>query len=348
MDINGRKIGNNHPPYIIAELSANHNGKLERALESIKQAKLMGAQAVKIQTYTADTMTIDSRGEDFMITDGGLWNGYSLYELYEEASTPYEWHEDLFKYAKKEGITLFSSPFDETAVDLLEELECPAYKIASFEIVDLPLISYIARLGKPMIISTGIASEHEIQEAVKTAREGGCYQIALLHCISSYPTPPNQSNLAVIKDLAEKFSVISGLSDHSLGITVSIAGAALGASIIEKHFTINKKDKGPDSEFSIEPKELKDLVSQTKTAWESVGTVNYEIKPSEKSSFSSRRSIYVTENLKSGEVLTLKNIRRIRPGKGLAPKFFQRVLKKKVNKDIKKGSPLKWEDVDFK
>ncbi|MFK5893085.1 MAG: pseudaminic acid synthase, partial [Pseudomonadota bacterium] len=272
-----RKIGNNYPPYIIAEMSANHNGDIKRAFETIEMAKKMGADAVKIQSYTADTITIDCDNDEFMIK-GGLWDGYNLYRLYEWAQTPFEWHKPLFDHARKIELTLFSTPFDETAVDLLEDLNAPAYKIASFEAIDLPLIKYVAETGKPMIISTGMANLEEITEAVETARENGCQQLVLLHCISSYPAPAEQSNLKTIVDLRERFSVVSGLSDHTLGTTVSVAGVALGASVIEKHVTISRADKGPDSEFSLEPDELMKLCQDSRTAWSSLGEVGYERK----------------------------------------------------------------------
>ena len=259
MKINNRIISNQQPPYIIAELSANHNGSIERAFESIKAAKEAGVDAVKIQTYTADTMTIDCDRKEFQIT-GGLWDGYSLYDLYKEAQTPYEWHKRLFDYAKEIDITIFSTPFDETAVDLLEELNTPAYKIASFEMTDLPLVKYVAQTKKPMIISTGMANLEEIEEVVQVAKENGCQDLILLHCISSYPAPVEQSNLRTIPDLAKRFGVLSGLSDHTMGTTVATTSVALGACVIEKHFTLSRKDKGPDSEFSLEPHELKHCV----------------------------------------------------------------------------------------
>ncbi len=283
VSIAGRKIGNQYPPYIIAELSANHNGNIERALETITMAKLRGADAVKIQTYTADTMTIECNKEDFKI-HGGLWDGYDLYQLYEWAQTPFEWHHAMFDHAHKVGITIFSSPFDETAVNLLEDLNAPAYKIASFEAIDFPLIKYVAQTGKPMIISTGMASLDEIAEAVDTARENGCKDLALLHCISSYPAPVEQSNLRTITDLASRFNIVSGLSDHTLGTVVSVAGVALGASIIEKHVTLNRQDKGPDSVVSLEPNELENLCQYAKDAKLAIGVVDYERKSAEEAS----------------------------------------------------------------
>ncbi len=337
--IAGRKIGNNYPPYIIAEMSANHNGDIKRAFETIDMVKKMGADAIKIQSYTADTMTIDCCNEDFMIR-GGLWDGYNLYRLYEWAQTPFEWHKPIFDYARKAEITLFSTPFDETAVDLLEDLNAPAYKIASFEAIDLPLIKYVAQTKKPMIISTGMANIQEIEEAVSVARESGCEQLVLLHCISSYPAPVEQSNLRTIPDLAEKFSVVSGLSDHTLGTAVSVASIALGASVIEKHVTLCKNDKGPDSEFSLEPEELQKLCKDTQIAWSALGVPGYEQKPAEVENLKFRRSIYAVDDIKNGDVFTVKNIRRIRPGFGLPPKYYDKILGEHANKDIKRGTPL--------
>jgi len=340
--IKDRLIGENHPPYIIAELSANHNGSLERALKTIKMAKSMGADAVKFQTYTPDTLTIDSDKEDFRIK-GGLWDGFTLYELYKSAFTPFEWHEEMFNYAQSVGITCFSTAFDESAVDLLEDLNTPAYKVASFEIIDLPLIQYIASTKKPMIISTGMANKEEIQEAVDVARENGNNELILLHCISGYPTPVEQSNLMTIPDMRNCFSLPVGLSDHTLGIEVSIASIALGASVIEKHVTLDASDKGPDSEFSLEPDELNSLCIKCKSAWEALGSAGYERKPVEKDNIKFRRSIYVVRDIDSGEVLTKENIRRIRPGYGLPPKYFNELIGKRVKSRIEKGTPLDWD-----
>ena len=343
--INGQSISLNSPPYIIAELSANHNGELAHALQSIEMAKACGANAVKIQTYSADTMTIDCDNADFQI-HGGLWDGYNLYRLYEWAQTPFEWHRTMFEYARKVGITILSTPFDESAVDLLEDLNSPAYKIASFEAVDLPLIKYVAKTGKPLIISTGMANLEEITEAVEVARENGCQDLILLHCISSYPAPIEQSNLRTIPDIAERFDVIAGLSDHTLGTTVSIASVALGACVIEKHFTLDRSDKGPDSEFSLEPDELKHLCSESQAAWRALGDAGYERKPAEEASVKFRRSIYVVKDIKAGELLSKENIRRIRPGFGLAPKYYDRLLGKKVKHDITRGTPLSWDAIE--
>lgn len=343
--INGRKIGKDQPPYIIAELSANHNGSIERALETIKSAHDSGAHAIKIQTYTADTMTIDCDREEFMIR-GGLWDGYKLYDLYKWAETPFEWHKEIFDYAHKLGITIFSTPFDETAVDLLESLNAPAYKIASFEATDLPLIRYVASTGKPMIMSTGMCSEEEISEAVEAAKEGGCKDLVLLHCISSYPAPMDQANLSQMAALAERFDTIPGLSDHTLGTTVSVAAVALGACVIEKHFTISRNDKGPDSEFSIEPAELQRLCKDSFDAWSAIGKRSFERQKAEEGNKQFRRSVYFVKNLKAGDVISNSDIRRIRPGIGLAPKYFDQLVGKRVKVDVPFGTPASWSLID--
>jgi N-acetylneuraminate synthase len=340
--IDNTKIGPAHPPYIIAELSANHNGSIERAIASLDMIKAMGADAVKIQTYTADTMTIDCDNDYFKIK-GGLWDGYNLYNLYQWAQTPFEWHEQLFAHAKKIGLTIFSTPFDESAVDLLESLHCPAYKIASFEATDLPLIARVAQTGKPLIISTGLASEVEINDIINTVNQTGNNQLILLHCISAYPAPVEQSNLATIKDISERWQVIVGLSDHSLGTTVAITSVPLGACVIEKHVTLSRADKGPDSEFSLEPQELKQLVTETKRSWQAIGKVGYETKDAEKSSVKFRRSLFFVEDLNPGEIITEKHIKRIRPGYGLAPKHQADVIGKQASKAIKRGTPVAWE-----
>lgn len=342
VSIDKREIGFDYPPYIIAELSANHNGDRNRALKSIDMIKIRGADAAKIQTYNADTMTIDCDSDDFQIKSG-LWKGYNLYQLYQEAHTPYEWHKPLFDHARKIEITLFSTPFDETAVDLLEDLNIPAYKIASFEAIDLPLIKYVAQTKKPMIISTGMANLEEITEAVETARDNGCNDLVLLHCVSSYPAPIEQSNLRTIPDLAKRFNVVTGLSDHTLGTTVSVASVALGACVIEKHVTLDRQDKGPDSEFSLEPEELNRLCIETKQAWSALGKGGYEPKPAEEASSKFRRSIYCVKNIAAGEALTEDNVRRIRPGYGLSPKFFRQVIGKKARVDIIRGTPISWQ-----
>ncbi len=345
IEIAGRKIGAGYPPYVIAELSANHNGSLDRALETVRVMKSAGAAAVKIQTYTADTMTIDCNGEDFMVR-GGLWDGYSLYGLYQQAHTPYEWHKDIFEFSRKIGITCFSTPFDESAVDLLEDLNAPAYKIASFEAVDLPLIDYVAKTKKPMLISTGMASYEEIAAAVDAARGGGCEDLILLHCVSGYPTPVDQANLKTIPDLAAKFGVVSGISDHTLGTIVSAAGVALGACVIEKHVTLSREDKGPDSEFSLEPGELGELCGQAEAVWKALGCAGYERKEAEKENAKFRRSIYVVEDIKAGERFTEDNIRRIRPGYGLPPRHFSELLGRSAKVDLPRGTALKWEYVE--
>lgn len=340
--INGREIGPNYPPYIIAELSANHNGNIERALETIKAARDQGAHAIKIQTYTADTMTIDCDSEEFMIR-GGLWDGYKLYDLYKWAETPFEWHQTIFDYASRIGITIFSTPFDETAVDLLESLNTPAYKIASFEATDLPLIRYVASKGKPMIMSTGMCSEEEIAEAVNTAREAGCKELVLLHCISSYPAPMDQANLRQMPNLAARFNSLPGLSDHTLGTTASVAAVALGACVIEKHFTLSRQDKGPDSEFSIEPTELRRLCQDTLDAWSALGRAGFERQSAEQASKRYRRSIYFVRDMKAGQKITAADIRRIRPGYGLPSKHFDELLGRTVREDVTRGTAVHWE-----
>lgn len=340
--IASRKIGEDHPPYIIAELSANHNGSIERAIETLDMIKKMGADAVKIQTYTADTMTIDCNNDYFKIK-GGLWDGYNLYNLYQWAQTPFEWHELLFEHARKIGLTLFSTPFDETAVDLLESLNCPAYKIASFEATDLPLIDRVAKTGKPLIISTGLVNQSEIDDIINTVKSTGNNQLVLLHCISAYPAPIEQSNLRTITDINQRWQVLSGLSDHTLGTTVALTSVALGACVIEKHVTLSRADKGPDCEFSLEPQELKQLVTQTKLAWHALGKVGYERKPAEQASLKFRRSLFFVKDLNAGEMITEQHIRRIRPGFGLAPKHLANVLGKTAKVSIKRGTPVSWE-----
>jgi N-acetylneuraminate synthase len=343
--IDGVQIGPEHPPYIIAELSANHNGSMDRALETMNEAKRRGASAVKLQTYTADTMTIDSDRPEFLIK-GGPWDGYKLYDLYKCAETPFEWHKAMFEHARKIGITVFSTPFDETAVDLLEELDTPAYKIASFEITDLPLIEYVAKTGKSMIMSTGMASEHEIEEAVNTARNAGCAELVLLHCISSYPAPMEQANLAQVSELGRRFNAVPGLSDHTLGTTASVAAVALGACLIEKHFTLNREDGGPDSGFSIEPDELERLCTDTRDAWAAVGKVGYARQPAEEANRIFRRSIYFMRDMKAGETVKERDIRRIRPGIGIEPKHFSALVDKKLKADVTRGTPTNWEQFD--
>lgn len=338
MKIHHHPIDFTQEPFVIAELSANHNGSLERALATVTAAKEAGVDAVKIQTYTADTMTIDCDLPDFMIK-GGLWDGYKLYDLYKEAQTPYEWHKPLFDHAKKVGITLFSTPFDETAVDLLESLNTPAYKIASFELTDLCLIEYVAKTGKPMILSTGMATEEEIEEAVAAARDSGCKELVLLHCISSYPTPVEQAHLRQIPALAEKFKLPVGLSDHTLGTTASVAAVALGACVIEKHFTLSRADKGPDCAFSLEPAEMKKLCQETKEAWKALGHNGCSRDEIETSNRAFRRSLYFVKDLPKGHVLGPEDIRRIRPGLGLPAKELPKILGKKLKKNVARGEP---------
>ena len=342
IEIDGKRIGLDYKPYIIAELSANHNGDINNALKTIEVAAECGADAIKIQSYTPDTMTIDCDKEDFQVK-GGLWDGYSLYDLYKWAHTPFEWHSQLFAKAKEVGITLFSTPFDETALELLESLDAPAYKIASFELTDLPLIKRVSQTGKPMIMSTGMANLNEIEEAITTARENGCSELVVLHCISAYPAPYEQANLATIPDLANRFDVISGLSDHTLGTVVSVASVVLGTCLIEKHFILDRNDKGADSAFSIEPHELKRLVEETDAAHKALGVAGYERKPVENSSMKFRRSLYFVEDMKAGDVITDKNIRRIRPGFGLAPKNIENLIGKKVKVDIQRGTAASWD-----
>jgi pseudaminic acid synthase len=340
IEIAGRLIGPDHSPYVIAEVSANHNGKLETAMRIIEEAKKAGADAAKLQTYKPDTITLDCDSEDFKIR-GGLWDGRTLYELYEEAHMPWEWHKPLFEHARKVGITLFSSPFDNTAIDLLEDLNAPAYKIASFEAVDLPLIKYAASTGKPMIISTGMADAQEIQEAIDAAREGGCKELAVLHCVSGYPAPAHDYNLRTIPDMIQRFGLVTGLSDHTLDNTTAITSVAMGASIIEKHFTLDRRGGGPDDSFSLEPAELVALCFGAKTAWAALGKVNYGRKSSEQSNVKFRRSLYFVKDMKAGEVITADCVQSVRPGFGLAPKRLTELLGKKTVKDIERFTAVK-------
>lgn len=343
--IAGRKIGPNHPPYVIAELSANHNGDLDMALRLIAVAKQSGADAIKIQTYRPDTITLNSDRPEFRIS-GGLWGGRTLYDLYEEAHTPWDWHKTLFDHARAQGITMFSSPFDPTAVDLLEDLGAPAYKIASFEAVDLPLIRYVAGTGKPMIISTGMADAEEIAEAIEAAREGGCRELAILHCVSGYPSPAADYNLRTITDMIDRFGVVTGLSDHTIDNTTAITSVALGARIIEKHFTFDRNGGGPDDSFSLEPTELAALCEGARTAWDALGVVDYGRKSSEVGNVIFRRSLYVTQDISKGQVITVDNIRSVRPGYGLAPKHYESVLGRVASRDLVFGEPLLWTCLD--
>ncbi|WP_272010750.1 pseudaminic acid synthase [Roseovarius sp. ZX-A-9] len=324
---------------MIAEISANHNGNIETAFRIIEAAKKAGADAVKIQTYTADTITLKSDAQDFQITDG-LWAGRTLWDLYDWAHTPWEWHAALFEHARKVGITIFSSAFDPTAVDLLEDLGTPAYKIASFEAVDLPLIRYIATTGKPMIISTGMADADEIAEAVAAARDGGCTELALLHCVSGYPAPASDYNLRTIADMADRFGTLVGLSDHTLDNTTALASVALGASIIEKHVTLDRSGGGPDDSFSLEPAELAELCQGARSAWEALGHVDYGRKSSEIGNAKFRRSLYFVKDMKVGDVITAECVRSVRPGYGVAPKYLDRVIGAQLEKNVEKNTAV--------
>ena len=340
--IAGRLIGSDMPPFIVAELSANHNGKLETALKIIEEAKKAGADAIKLQTYRPDTITLDSDREEFRI-HGGLWDGRTLFDLYHEAHMPWEWHAPLFNHAQQHNIIIFSTPFDNTAVDLLEDLNAPAYKIASFEAIDLPLIKYVASTGKPMIISTGMADAEEIQEAVDAAHEGGCKQLALLHCVSGYPAPASDYNLRTIPDMMQRFGLSIGLSDHTLDNTTAITSVAFGASIIEKHFTLDRKGGGPDDSFSLEPQELAALCKGARTAWEAQGTVDYGYKSSEQGNVKYRRSLYFVKDLKAGDLITEDAVRSVRPGFGLPPKNLMSIMGKTVIRNININTPVSWD-----
>ncbi|MDD5103137.1 MAG: pseudaminic acid synthase [Candidatus Peribacteraceae bacterium] len=341
ISINGRAVGEGHPAYIIAELSANHGGNFDRAIETICAMKESGADAVKLQTYTADTMTIESDREEFRIK-GTMWEGKTLHQLYGEAMTPWEWQPKLKAEAERLGLDCFSSPFDATAIEFLEKMNVPAYKIASFEITDLPLIAFAARKGKPMIISTGMASEQEIQEAVACSQSVGNDQIILLKCTSTYPAPPEEMNLRTIPDMRERFKVPVGLSDHSLELAIPIAAVALGTCAIEKHFCLSRKEPGPDTAFSLEPQEFRAMVDAVRITERALGTVSYEPSEKEKTSKKFRRSLYAVEPIAKGEVFTEKNIRSIRPANGLPPKELPNVLSKHTKSDIERGTPLSW------
>ncbi len=336
MKINNFTINSTSKVFIIAELSANHNGSIETAIETIRAAKRAGANCIKLQTYTADTLTIDSQKEDFKIK-GTIWSGKNYYQLYQEAYTPWEWHEKLFKVAEEEGLVCFSSPFDKTSVDFLETLNTPAYKIASFEITDIPLIEYVASKGKPIIISTGIANVEDIELAVEACRKAGNNQIALLKCTSSYPAPIEEANMLIVQDLAKRFNVVSGLSDHTMGATVPIVATAYGAKIIEKHFILDRSIGGPDASFSMNEIEFTEMVKSVREAELAIGVVDYNLTEKQEKGKDFSRSLYFVEDVKEGEILTEKNIRSIRPGFGLHPKYYNSILGKKVNKNVEKG-----------
>jgi pseudaminic acid synthase len=341
LTIAGRRIVSGEPPYLIAEMSANHGGSLRQALAVIEAAAKVGADAIKLQTYTADTITINCDRPDFLIK-GGLWDGRTLYDLYQEAHTPWEWHRELFAKGRELGITMFSSPFDETAVDFLEDLAVPAYKVASFELVHLPLLRKIASTGKPVILSTGMASRAEIEESIGTLRDAGCRELLVLHCTSSYPTPPNEANIRKIPHLSEMFDVPVGLSDHTLDNTVAVTAVALGAVAIEKHFTLRRAYGGPDAAFSLEPSEFASFVTAAQTAWAALGKVDDVRAPSEQANLLFRRSIYAVKDIKKGDRLTSESIRVIRPGFGLAPRHYDEVIGRCARTDIATGSPISW------
>lgn len=343
MKIGNRKIGRRYAPFIIAEMSGNHNQSLKRALEIVEAAAKAGVHALKIQTYTPDTMTLDLNEREFHISDPkSLWAGTSLYKLYGEAYTPWEWHKPIFDRARELGLIAFSTPFDDMAVDFLENLDVPCYKIASFENTDLPLIRRVASTGKPLIISTGMATKDELDETVSAARESGCKDLILLKCTSAYPATAANINILTIPDMRELFGCEVGLSDHTMGVGVSVASVALGAAVIEKHFTLDRADGGVDSTFSMEPNEMAQLVVETERAWQALGQVSYGPTDAEEKSIQFRRSLYVVQDLKAGEVLTRENLRAIRPGLGLPPKYFEQVLGKVVKQDVKRGTALGW------
>ncbi len=342
--IHGQKIGVGYAPFIIAEMSGNHNQSLERALEIVEAAARSGAHGLKIQTYTADTMTLDiSEGEFFINDPTSLWKGNSLYKLYQQAYTPWEWHKPIFERCKKLGIIGFSTPFDATAVDFLESLDVPCYKIASFENTDIPLIRKVASTGKPMIISTGMATVAELDEAVRTSISSGCDDLILLKCTSTYPATPENTNILTIPNLQDLFDVQVGLSDHTMGIGVSLASVALGATVIEKHFTLSRADGGVDSTFSMEPEEMRQLVIESERAWQALGKISYGATEAEKKSLMFRRSLYISQDMNKGDVLTPENLRAMRPGLGISPKYYDILIGKAVNRDVKRGSPMNWE-----
>ena len=344
MQIAGRPIGRHAPPFVIAEMSGNHNQSLDRALAIVDAAAAAGAHGLKLQTYTPDTMTLDLDEREFHISNpSSLWKGTSLYKLYGEAHTPWDWHGPIFERARAAGLIVFSTPFDATSVDFLESLDVPCYKIASFENTDLPLIRRVAATGKPLIISTGMASVAELDETVRAAREAGCRDLVLLKCTSTYPATPVNTNLRTIPHLRELFGCEVGLSDHTMGVGAAVAAVALGATVLEKHFTLRRADGGVDSTFSMEPAELTQLVTESTRAWEAVGEVSYGAIPAERASIQFRRALYVVSDLRAGDVLTVSNVRAIRPGHGLAPKYFEQVLGKRVSRDVSRGTALSWD-----
>jgi len=345
--IGRRTIGATAAPFVIAEMSGNHNQSLDRALEIVDAAAISGAHALKIQTYTADTLTLDVEGGDFVIRDDdSLWAGRSLHSLYADAYTPWEWHEPILRRAREQGLIGFSTPFDETAVDFLEDLDVPCYKIASFENVHLPLIRKVASTGKPLIVSTGMATQEELSEAVQSAVDAGCRDLVLLKCTSTYPATAENSNLATIPDMRERFGCQVGLSDHTMGLGVAAAAVALGATVVEKHFTLNRSDGGVDSAFSMEPAEMASLVAETERAWQAIGGISYGATDREKGSVQFRRSLYVAEDMRFGDRFTEANLRIVRPGFGLPPKHYDSILGKRVTKDVPKGTPLSWDLVE--
>ncbi|MCA1293977.1 pseudaminic acid synthase [Paenibacillus sp. alder61] len=342
--IGSRWVGKNHKPFIIAEMSGNHNQSLERALQIVDAAAAAGVDALKLQTYTADTMTLDIHDGDFYIEDpNSLWKGNSLYHLYQEAYTPWEWHKPIFERAAQHGMLAFSTPFDETAVDFLESLDVPAYKIASFENTDIQLIRKVAATGKPLIISTGMASIAELDETVREARSSGCRNLVLLKCTSTYPAAPDNTNILTLPHMGDLFKCSVGISDHTMGVGVSVAAVALGATVVEKHFTLRRADGGVDSAFSLEPEEMASLVVETERAWLSLGNVSYGATEREKESLKHRRSLYISQTLKKGDILTRDNVKAIRPGLGLPTKYLDQILGRAVSCDVSKGTPLTWE-----
>jgi N-acetylneuraminate synthase len=346
--IGDRPIGRSVAPFVIAEMSGNHNQSLDRALQIVDAAAKSGAHAIKLQTYTADTITLDVRNGEFVITDqGSLWKGNNLYELYQQAYTPWEWHAPIMRRARELGLVCFSSPFDESAVDFLESLNVPAYKVASFENNHLPLIRKVAATGKPMIVSTGMASIAELDEAISAAREAGCRDLVLLKCTSTYPASPENSNILTIPHLRALFNCEVGLSDHTMGIGVALAAVAHGATVIEKHFTLNRTDGGVDSTFSLEPPELRSLVLETERAWQALGAITYGPTKAEEKSLVFRRSLYIAEDLRAGDVLTPRSLRVVRPGKGLHPRFYEQLLGKRVRVNVAKGTPVDWNLFEF-